>query len=180
MVSCGRLVPMPSQIPLRNGVALVTQDRDGRYGTARLAARLAEEGRTVIPFSAAPDGQSYIQEVETKLANGEIVKTYISVFSSAHAGDSKVYADEEAYSAWLASLVDDGVVQPCPPHRIRAMLERARADLANVEARQVKDPSSTLADSAALHKAEIEVLGAALGDDTKPKTKKVSGKSVTV
>jgi len=171
----GRVVPALHQQALAPGVDLVTADGRGRWQLARLRARIEEQGRTIVPVEAAPDGVSYIQRVDTKVGS-EVRDTYITVWETAHAGDTRTSTDIDAYSTWCAGLVDDGYIAPCPPYRLSRMLEDARTSLMHAEAAYRRTETPTHAQQVEACKANIEVIEKALG--TEPKGKKVAGKSV--
>lgn len=175
MVLSGRLVPRLIQAALVEGVNCVQRSKDGRWKLSMLRAKVEEQGRTVLPFDWAPDGQSYIQQVETRHGL-DVVPTHISCFSSAHAGDATVYGDSDAYSEWLASLVDSGRLPACPPHRAKVMLEDTRARLLDAESIAAKHPSAARAAKVDSLRAEIAALEAVVSDT--PTTKRATAKAV--
>ena len=178
-VAAGRLVPQLLTYPAVDGVNQISRDRDGRWVRSKLDASLAESGQKAIPAEWAPDG-GYMQKVQTKTQKGQVMDSYISVFSSAYAGDSRIYPDTEAYSEWLAGLVESGKLPKCPVHRVRKMLETAERELLAAQIAGERTPSEANANEQARLKAEVEVLKAELGEQTAKPRKKVKGKVATV
>ena len=135
MVMHGKLVPSLHVMPLEAGVNGILRDRKGRVRFAKARARLEEAGRILIPYEWGPDGESYMQVIETRPNGGSnVAKTYISIWETGAPGDNEVYTDDEAYAAWAASLVTSGKVPPCPPQLARRMLEKTQQKLAREEA----------------------------------------------
>lgn len=136
----GKLVPQLATVPLVAGVNQIEYDKDGRVKFAQARSRLEEEGRTLIPYEWGPDGESYIQCVETKPGGSTtIADAWISAFQTAHVGSSTCETDIDAYVAWLESLVTSGKLPPCLPHRISEMLTAAKERHAEAQAQAAKD-----------------------------------------
>jgi hypothetical protein len=126
----GRLVPALSIQQMKagvNGIAI----RDGKVLFANVRAKLETQGRRVIPYEWAPDGESYMNVVETKPGGrDEIAEAWISVFETATVGSAKTETDQEAYAAWLDSLVSSGKLPPCPYDVAATLLTKAKKKLA--------------------------------------------------
>tara|TARA_R110000787_G_scaffold137321_1_gene250107 strand:+ start:887 stop:1567 length:681 start_codon:yes stop_codon:yes gene_type:complete len=123
MIMEGCLVPQLSTIPLEPGTNLIEGSKKDGIRASRLSARLAEEGRIRIPFDWAPDGVSYVQEVQTRIGLNELT-TYVSVWEEVYAGDSQTHPDSVAYAEWLGSLIASGKIPPCPPFHVRRMMDQ--------------------------------------------------------
>lgn len=155
-VLAGRLVPELTKIPLVAGSNRVSLAQDGRVRFADTQAMLQDRHFRVIPYSAAPNGRSYLQQVDT-LVGSQIRPAVITVWETAHAGENRTAWDMDAYAKWLESLVSRGMIAPCTPHRIAEMLEAARTALAKAEHRMAAGKSTSSERVEAL-KAELAVL----------------------
>lgn len=178
----GRLVPMLSKLPLEPGINGVERNKDGRWRLAKLRARLEEEDRILIDFALAPDGRSYMKEVMTRAGQGggsDLRPTYITVWESAHAGDSRTYTDIDGYSKWLSDLVQTGKLPSCPPYRIRAMGETMAADIRSAEAVAGKSPSGARSQEIQALTGAMTVLAEHLRKLEKPTTPEADGRSAT-
>jgi len=134
-IMAGRLVPSLGQDRLAPGINMVSKSRDGRVSFAACRAKMEESGWSYIPYEWGPDGESYLQAIDTRPRGARETRTaHMTVWDSAYAGDPRVYPDEEAYSAWLAGLIKDGKIPACPPQIARRMLEKARGKLARAAA----------------------------------------------
>jgi hypothetical protein len=133
MIMEGALVPQLSKIPLEPGTNLIEGTKNGGIRAARLSARLAEEGRIRIPFDWAPDGVSYVQEVQTRIGLSEMT-SYVSVFAEVYPGDSRTHPDSVAYVEWLTSLIASGKLPSCPPFHVRRMMDKEEGRLLVAEA----------------------------------------------
>lgn len=157
MIMEGTLVPQLSKIPLEPGTNLIEGTKNGGIRAARLSARLAEEGRIRIPFDWAPDGVSYVQEVQTRIGLSEMT-TYVSVFAEVYPGDSRTHPDLVAYVEWLTSLVTSGKLPSCPPFHVRQMLEKEEGRLLVAEASVKAHDSGSNRASLAAHTANVAAL----------------------
>lgn len=139
-VIAGKLVPSLQKVPLLAGVNRVEIDPAGRVRFAAARARLEEEGRTVIPYEWAPDGESYLQCLDTRPeGKKDVHEAWISVFEEATVGGANTSPDDEAYAEWLDGLVKAGKLPPCDVNTARRLLdksterlEKARADAAKL------------------------------------------------
>jgi hypothetical protein len=144
----GQVVPICAHVHLRAGVHRVRQRKDGTFLRREAEADWEERGWRIIPHDV--DGRSYLRE----LAPGH----YGTRWEQAHAGSTRVTSDTAGYARWLRSLIASGKVDRPQPYvlealaakfrhevgdlsdRVRAipslqpLLDRARADLAAVEA----------------------------------------------
>lgn len=164
MVLAGKLVPALSRQPLADGVNRIEIERSGRVRLAHYRARLEAEGRTIVPFEWAPDGESYLDRVDTRPGGRPtVVETWISVWEEAPVGASQTVSDEAGYAKWLEGLVKSGKLPGCPIDVIEHMLEaaEARAARAAVVAARNQGASGSAVRAEQL-KQEVEVLKTAL------------------
>lgn len=155
-VLAGRLVPELTKIPLVAGSNRVALAPDGRVRFADTQAMLQDRHFKMIPYSAAPNGRTYLQEVDTLVGN-QIRPAVITVWETAHAGEGRTSLDEDAFAKWLESLVTRGIIAPCTPHRIGEMVEATRQALAKAELRLSSGKASSNTRVEAL-RAELAVL----------------------
>lgn len=169
MVMAGKLVPSLQAVPLVAGVNCVDIDKDGRVHFAKTRARLEEEGRVVVPYEWAPDGESYIRPVDTRPDGGvNIVEAWISVFEHATNGSRSTTTDEDAYAAWLESLVASGKLPKCETSVIQRMHDQAENRAQEARAQAAKNGGNGRAAlRARAIEAELEVLAAALAEAKK-------------
>lgn len=153
----GRIVPELAPIPLVSGINEVVVDEGGRIHFANAQARLAERHWRIITPDKAPNGRTYLRTVETVTRDGAIAKTTITVFETAHAGESKTSWDFKAYADWLESLVSRGIVDGITPHRASEMLATARSSLAKAEQRLASGRTGSPERVEAL-RAEVAIL----------------------
>lgn len=130
----GEIVPELSKIPLVSGCNRVIRAPDGRYRFADTQAMFQDRHFKLIQPTKAPNGRSYLQEVDT-MADGRVVRAVISVWETAHAGEKHTSWDFAGYVDWLKSLVKDGVIAPITPHRASEMLSAAKSLLSKAELR---------------------------------------------
>lgn len=126
MVIDGRVVPELTKIPLVSGSNRVLVAPDGRVRFADTQAMLQDRQFRLVPHNKAPNGRSYLREVDT-MVDGRIVNAVISSWDTAHAGEEHVSFDAAGYADWLEKLVADGDIAPITPHRAREKLEAVRA-----------------------------------------------------
>lgn len=168
-VLAGRVVPRLTKQPLEPGVNRIARTEQGRYLMADFRSRIEREGRLAIPFSWAPDGNSYLQALDTKPnpESPQIVKTYVSVFESAGAGDRATYPDVAGFADWLESLVAAGRLPACSPTRLRRMLEEASGRRDTAEVAYSEKPSAVRKQRLAAFDAEVKALEEALSKHDK-------------
>lgn len=130
----GKIVPELAKIPLVSGCNRVLRAADGRIRFADTAAKFQERHWKIIPLELAPNGRSYLRQVDT-LQGSKVVKATISCWETAHAGEAHTELDEPALVAWLESLVAKGHIAPITKHRAAEMLAAARSQLARAEHR---------------------------------------------
>lgn len=125
----GRIVPILRKIVLNRGGGIGNVDSVGegmnrRADPSLALARAAQRGETVLlhgPMVKLPDGRmvGYLQKVK---ATG----SWISRWETVYGGTTATTIDEEGFSAWLASKVEDGTIPPAPIyvlHQLRDNLE---------------------------------------------------------
>ncbi len=135
----GKLVPSLIKFPLAAGVNGVEVEKGGRVRFAGGWWTGPALGRKIIPWTDAPDGESYLRCVDTRPGNGpNIVETWISVFEDAHIGARETSPDEEAYAEWLESLVNSGKLPQCHPDTARRMMDRSSERLEKTRAEAAK------------------------------------------
>jgi hypothetical protein len=164
MVLAGKLVPSLSRQPLADGVNQISIDRKGAVRLASYRARLETEGRSIIPYNWAPDGESYLDSVDTRPGGrADVKEAWISVWEEAPVGASQTVSDETGYAEWLEGLVKSGKLTPCPIDVIERMLEEARLRQGRAAIVAAKNQGAgRSAEREAQLKAEVEVLEAAL------------------
>jgi len=109
----GSFLPFLGKLPLKAGFNGVDRDRStGKWKLSGARAFLLERGKNIISWSKAPDGESYIYSINSKPGK-DVVTTYLSVWSTAYAGQRDVTVDMDGYTDWIQSLVDDGEI-PLP------------------------------------------------------------------
>lgn len=102
-VMAGRFVPQLGRFTLRGGVGQVQIMRDGAFDVrAAVFDQEARLGWQVIPADVDGPGTSYLYE--------PVVGCFLSRFERAFPGSNSVRTDEDAYSAWCASLVTRGII----------------------------------------------------------------------
>lgn len=131
----GRVVPDLSKIPLSAGSQHFETSAGGKVKTSRQKASLEERGLTLIPYSAAPGGTSYVVSFETKPANQAVVTSYCSVFETPSIGSSHLDLDEVALADWLSGLVSSGQIAPPAAQVLQARATETRERLASAEAK---------------------------------------------
>jgi len=172
-VLCGRLIPSLHKVTLEPGCNGISMVRGGRvmFGAAR--TKITEEGRTVIPYEWGPNGESYVQKVETRPNGGQGVRdTYLYAWEMAALGDAQVHVDEDGYAEWCESLVTAGRIPSCPPYVAKRMTARVAAKLEEEEARAAKggDGSGAAKIRARALRAQLDVLTQAVSKiQPKPK-----------
>ncbi len=167
----GRLIPALMTRPLEAGVQNVSVDRDGRIHFAVARAKLEEQGRQVIPYEWGPDGESYVQQVDTRPRGGRnLRKAHITVWETAMVGSAETHSNEEAYADWAASLVADGKLPPCPRYILEQLLEKHDGRLREEQARVERGgPGSGIAQLRAdAHEATVTSVRKEL-EGSKPK-----------
>lgn len=138
----GRVVPDLSKFPLTSGVNRVFVDpKTGRIKMEDAEAALKTRGHQIIPFSAAPNGRTYLQQVTTML-HGKPATAVISVWDTAHAGESSTSFDVKGYADWLESLVKRGIIAPITPHRAAEELKRVREGISRIVNRAMTGKAS--------------------------------------
>jgi len=166
----GKVVPQLGQQVIVDGVNQVEVSQDGRIRFARCKATTEERGWSFIPFDLAPDGESYLQAIDTRpQGRGDVQTAYISVFASAYAGDSRVHPDETALAEWLESLMAAGHVSQPEPHHVSRMLENARQKLAQAKSKQMGVRADLLQDEVEALQAWLDAHGAPKGKRATPK-----------
>ena len=138
-VIAGHLVPALHKTTLEPGVNRIERDYKGRvrFGAAR--TKINDEGRMVIPYEWGPDGESYVQVVETR-PNGRqgVQETYLYAWETAALGDTRISVDEGAYAEWATSLISEGKIPACPPYVARRLADKIAGRLEEDEARAAK------------------------------------------
>ena len=133
----GKLVPSLAKVPLIagcNGVEIEPPREDGSGGRivfAECLRRLTAQGRTVIPYEWAPDGDSYVQVLDTRPEGKQATAVaHITVWETATVGSSVTISDDEAYAEWLDGLVSAGKLPACGHDVAARMLDQVLGRLA--------------------------------------------------
>ncbi len=126
-ILAGRLVPGLITVPLERGVQNVDKGKDGRWRVSVLRSKIEDQGRILIPYNWGPNGNSYIQAIDTRpRGQRDTVKAHISVWERTVPGSRETYPNDEAYAAWAAGLVEAGKLPGCVPHVAQRMLEKVK------------------------------------------------------
>jgi hypothetical protein len=172
VVMAGKLVPSLSKIPLVDGSNQVSVAPNGAIKFNLTRSKFHDAGFKIIGHELAPDGETYLQDVDTRPGGGSNAGVaFISVWEEAHAGSSETVCDEEAYVEWLEGLVTGGHIAPCQPHVAAQMLERSKTALRDAEYKLLSGKLSDLGRVDAL-KLEVEVLAAVAGKGAKASARK--------
>ena len=122
-VRAGRVVPRPHRIDLSPGVNGTARNGDGISITDARAAQ-EERGRVVIlPDSTKPHAD-YLRR--HRVPGGAF---HCERWCKPIPGTDRFQVDERGYAAWLASLVDDGHLQPPSSAALGILLERLRGQM---------------------------------------------------
>lgn len=120
----GKLVPRLSKKKLQPGVNGVQRDKDGRWHIGDMRNIAEAKGWSLIPLSAAPDGESYIHPVTVRHGTA-----HIGPFETVYPGTDAIRADTEGYTAWLQGLIDEGLITPCPGYIAERLADEKQAQL---------------------------------------------------
>ena len=167
-IMAGRVVPLLSKLPRVGGlndVAAVRQRLPGggwRYvpDMTRAIAKLQRDSCVVIPFDvdSAEGHPSYLKSVP---GTGR----YCHRLCELYPGLEPISAPPSVFAAWLASLVDRGIVPAPHPSQVAGLL-KAKTKLANQLAQSGK------ADAAATMLEQVASARAALAPPAAPKPKR--------
>lgn len=181
-VVAGKLVPALSKAVLSDGVNQVSVRKDGAVSFARARAKLEEEGKRIIPWEWAPDGESYLQCVETKpKAGADPVETWLSVWETARVGSALIASDLDGYASWLSELVASGKLPACPDVVAQRMLDGAveRLEKSRAQAAKLGGHGAPLLRVKALE-AEVKAIEAHLAGAPAPAVAKSKRKAPVV
>lgn len=157
MVMAGRLIPALRTVRLSPGINKVARGRDGRTNLAECRAHLEARGWRFLAPELGPDG-SYLRRVACDpTGTGNRAHTYISAWETAHAGSDRCTVDEDGYAAWCASLVEQGVIPPCPVVVARGLEEKAASRVARMEG-EVAAGKHSLRKRLEMARAELQVI----------------------
>lgn len=113
-VAHGRLIPDLGKLHGTPGCNGVDRDRNGNPTFATAIAMTEEHGWKVIPHDVDGHGTSYIRKVDS-------IGGYIDKWTTLYPGSSVEEVDTEAFAAWAESLVDRGILEPCPEYIVQSM-----------------------------------------------------------
>lgn len=131
----GRVVPDLSKIPLSPGSQHVVSRQGGKLDTSRQRATLEDRRMTLIPYSAAPGGASYVVSFETKPSNSAVSTSYCSVFEEPAIGSAELELDVPALADWLSGLVSSGTIAPPAATILRRRAKETRERLASAQSK---------------------------------------------
>lgn len=117
----GRVVPWLRRLKGTPGANGVDRDSKGRPVMGLALAQAEEHGWQVIPWDVDGPGTSYLKRV--KATGG-----WIDRWTTVYAGSAQQTFDEPAFVTWLAGLVEQGKLTPCPLYallRLRESTERS-------------------------------------------------------
>lgn len=132
-VLSGRVVPALSKIPMSAGSQHVQTAESGKLITNRQRTTLEDRGFTLIPYSAAPDGISYLRAFETRPPESAVSVSHCSCFEEPVIGAETIEIDEEALAEWLSDLVASGLIAKPAPSVLRKKALSVRKRLARAE-----------------------------------------------
>jgi hypothetical protein len=113
------IVPKLSQFHHRPGVNGVRASKHGPQTSVAIVEK-QQAGWQMIPYSAAPDGKSYV--VESKDAQGSLYHDVWTTYEEGPRGHD-IEFDSAEYLKWRLSLIPRGVIQP-PTLRVVKELHR--------------------------------------------------------
>lgn len=125
-VNCGRVVPVTRRFKATHGANGVDRDGNGRPVVGPALAELADKGWIAVPWDVDGAGTSYLRRIPS-------TGGWIDRWTTVYANSASQTFDEVASTAWLESLVERGVIQPCPLYvleRLKMEIERAVQKLA--------------------------------------------------
>ena len=128
----GQVVPSLRKVPLQPGVNRVQRTKAGKYRLGEMRAHLEERGWTLLPYAKGPGGASYIHRARTAIGP-EGAYAHLSLWESVYPGSDQIGSDTAGYAAWVAGLVADGTIPPCPPYLADRLRDQHRATLASYE-----------------------------------------------
>jgi hypothetical protein len=132
-VLTGRVVPILYRLGYTPGANGVDRGEDNLPAPAMALAAVENKGHKVIPFRVS--GPSYMRRVQVGTARvrktGQIVPVYNhhTRWDRLFPGSSETVCDTDGYSAWLAELVERGVLQPPPLYVLENLASRLTARL---------------------------------------------------
>lgn len=132
-VLAGKVVPSLSKIPMTAGSQHVQTAPNGKITTNRQRTTLMDRGFTLIDYSDAPDGVSYVDAFETREPEKAVQVSYCSCFESASIGSDTLEVDEDALAEWLSDLVAKGIIAKPAPSVLRKKALSVRKRLAKAE-----------------------------------------------
>jgi len=143
-VLMGRLIPALHKSPLEPGANHISVLKGGVIRLADFRTKADEQGRTIIPYEWGPNGDSYMQRVETRPGGrGSIKDAHLYVWETAALGDAQTHVDEDGYSAWVESLIKSKKIPACPPYIAQRMRDEMAVKLETAEARAGKGDSGS-------------------------------------
>jgi len=172
----GQVVPSLRRVNLQPGVNHVTRTREGRYRVGALRAHLEERGWSIVPYAKGPSG-SYVKRVRTGLGP-EGGYAHLTSWETAYPGSDAVGSDTSGYALWVASLVADGTVGPCPPYIADRLRDRHQSTLAAYE-EKITRGSVAYKRAADRLRADISALDSYVAGELADATP-VEGESVTI
>lgn len=121
-----RVLPVLRRFPLQpglNGSRVLDGERlpGGKRGPQRLDVRgeldrLRWRGFTVVPHDVDGPGTSYMQRVATRSGAAHLTR-----WERAYSGSTRITSDQDGYRAWLASLLDRGVLPEPTVYELEAL-----------------------------------------------------------
>lgn len=154
-VDQGHLVPVLQPISQTPGINGVTDDGDMTICFAEAERR----GWRRIPYDVDGPNTSYCVSVEV-----EGGKHYMDRWTVAHPGTSRTTHIDKGLARvrWLRSLVDRGIVDPCPLYILEQMRATREASARRYQDRARLQPSAS--GRADLLATELEVINAAIDE----------------
>jgi hypothetical protein len=119
------LCPSLAKLTLQPGVSNVKLLRSGVFDVREAIHQAQLRGWRIIPTDVDGPGTSYLHE--------PVVGSYLTRFEAVYPGCTEPVPDTEAYTAWVLSLVERGVIDPIGPATLAKLQERYAAELRAAE-----------------------------------------------
>jgi len=113
----GEVVPRLSKLKVgAPGVNGVGQDAAGNADARPAIAQALENGNKIIPWDVDGPATSYIRRPKG------MPHVHLSKWEKPFPGSNIVHSDEVGFVKWLVSLVERGILPPCPLHVLQGLL----------------------------------------------------------
>lgn len=141
----GRLVPSLGKLILRPGTSRVASNGDPSDAITEATRR----GWTVIDRDVDGEGTNYVKAHRVKAKYDHNEPDYVAEkcvhldqFAKVFPNSNIIRSGGEEYSKWAASLVDRGIIAPCPSHVIERLIEAHSRTASTFRAKVGKNPEN--------------------------------------